>query len=72
MVGSPGEVKFTITAEAKLNTKAAKNSTPAEEETIRTDTLTQMLLVEVQYKIFMYSLFFWKFSSVTYDLEDIS
>uniref|UniRef100_A0A8C3L445 OVOS protein n=1 Tax=Chrysolophus pictus TaxID=9089 RepID=A0A8C3L445_CHRPC len=43
---SLGEVKFTITAEAKLNTKAAENSTPAEEETIRTDTLTQMLLVE--------------------------
>ncbi|XP_040504344.1 ovostatin [Gallus gallus] len=43
---SLGEVKFTITAEAKLNTKGAKNSTPPEEESIRTDTLTQTLLVE--------------------------
>jgi len=70
--GSPGEVKFTITAEAKLNTKGAKNSTPPEEESIRTDTLTQTLLVEVQFKICMYFLVLGKISSVTCDLEEIS
>ncbi|OXB71134.1 UNVERIFIED_CONTAM: hypothetical protein H355_016189, partial [Colinus virginianus] len=43
---SLGEVKFTVTAEAKLNTKAAKNSTSAEEETSHMDTLIQKLLVE--------------------------
>ncbi|NXI72843.1 OVOS protein, partial [Anseranas semipalmata] len=41
-----GEVKFTITAEAKLNTRAAGKSTSPEEETIRRDTLIQTLLVE--------------------------
>ncbi|OXB53663.1 hypothetical protein ASZ78_013716 [Callipepla squamata] len=43
---SLGEVKFTVTAEAKLNTKAAKNSTSAEEEISHMDTLIQKLLVE--------------------------
>lgn len=46
--GFPGEVKFTITAEAKLNTEGTGNSTSPEEETIRRDTLIQTLLVEVQ------------------------
>ncbi|NXD73285.1 OVOS protein, partial [Eolophus roseicapillus] len=41
-----GEVKFTITAEAKLNTGGTGNSTSPEEETIRRDTLIQTLLVE--------------------------
>ncbi|XP_009977240.1 PREDICTED: ovostatin-like, partial [Tauraco erythrolophus] len=41
-----GEVKFTITAEAKLGTTGTGNSTSPEEETIRTDTLIQTLLVE--------------------------
>ncbi|NXJ98384.1 OVOS protein, partial [Corythaixoides concolor] len=41
-----GEVKFTITAEAKLNTRGTGNSTSPEEETIRRDTLIQTLLVE--------------------------
>ncbi|KAM6093422.1 ovostatin-like [Theristicus caerulescens] len=41
-----GEVKFTITAEAKLNTRGTGNSTFPEEETIRRDTLIQTLLVE--------------------------
>ncbi|NXC13934.1 OVOS protein, partial [Corythaeola cristata] len=41
-----GEVKFTITAEAKLNTRGVGNSTSPEEETIRRDTLIQTLLVE--------------------------
>ncbi|XP_009573492.1 PREDICTED: ovostatin-like [Fulmarus glacialis] len=41
-----GEVKFTITAEAKLNTRGTGNSTCPEEETIRRDTLIQTLLVE--------------------------
>ncbi|KFO93272.1 Ovostatin, partial [Buceros rhinoceros silvestris] len=41
-----GEVKFTITAEAKLNTEGSGNSTSPEEETIRRDTLIQTLLVE--------------------------
>ncbi|NXR00630.1 OVOS protein, partial [Sagittarius serpentarius] len=41
-----GEVKFTITAEAKLNTTAHGNSTSPEEKTIRRDTLIQTLLVE--------------------------
>ncbi|NWR62658.1 OVOS protein, partial [Bucorvus abyssinicus] len=41
-----GEVKFTITAEAKLNTEGSGNSTAPEEETIRRDTLIQTLLVE--------------------------
>ncbi|XP_074966871.1 ovostatin-like [Phalacrocorax aristotelis] len=41
-----GEVKFTVTAEAKLNTRGTGNSTSPEEETIRRDTLVQTLLVE--------------------------
>ncbi|KFQ85029.1 Ovostatin, partial [Phoenicopterus ruber ruber] len=41
-----GEVKFTITAEAKLNTRGPGNSAYPEEETIRRDTLIQTLLVE--------------------------
>ncbi|KFU99308.1 Ovostatin, partial [Pterocles gutturalis] len=41
-----GEVKFTITAEAKLNTRGTGNSTSPEEETIHKDTLIQTLLVE--------------------------
>ncbi|KFQ45627.1 Ovostatin, partial [Nestor notabilis] len=41
-----GEVKFTITAEAKLNAGATGNSTFPEEETIHRDTLIQTLLVE--------------------------
>ncbi|NXE27915.1 OVOS protein, partial [Ardeotis kori] len=41
-----GEVKFTITAEAKLNTRGTENSTSPEEETIHRDTLIQTLLVE--------------------------
>ncbi|XP_059672346.1 ovostatin [Gavia stellata] len=41
-----GEVKFTITAEAKLNTSGTGNSTWPEGETIRKDTLIQTLLVE--------------------------
>ncbi|XP_075347875.1 ovostatin-like [Mycteria americana] len=41
-----GEVKFTITAEAKLNTRGTENSTSPEEETIHRDTLIQPLLVE--------------------------
>ncbi|XP_009876792.1 PREDICTED: ovostatin-like [Apaloderma vittatum] len=41
-----GEVKFIITAEAKLNTRGTGNSTSPEEETIRRDTLIQTLLVE--------------------------
>ncbi|NXG39744.1 OVOS protein, partial [Dromaius novaehollandiae] len=41
-----GEVKFTITVEAKLNARAAGNSTFPEEETIHSDTLIQSLLVE--------------------------
>ncbi|NXE84536.1 OVOS protein, partial [Cochlearius cochlearius] len=41
-----GEVKFTITAEAKLNTRGTGNSTSPEEEAIRRDTLIQTLLVE--------------------------
>ncbi|NXH78696.1 OVOS protein, partial [Hydrobates tethys] len=41
-----GEVKFTITAEAKLNSRGTGNSTWPEEETIRRDTLIQTLLVE--------------------------
>ncbi|KAM7130913.1 ovostatin-like [Ciconia maguari] len=41
-----GEVKFTITAEAKLNTRGTGNSTSPEEETIHRDTLIQPLLVE--------------------------
>ncbi|NWS77567.1 OVOS protein, partial [Crotophaga sulcirostris] len=41
-----GEVKFTITAEAKLDTRATGNHTSPEEETIRRDTLIQTLLVE--------------------------
>ncbi|KFQ60022.1 Ovostatin, partial [Pelecanus crispus] len=41
-----GEVKFTITAEAKLNTRGTGNSTSPEEETTRKDTLIQTLLVE--------------------------
>ncbi|XP_032848318.2 ovostatin isoform X1 [Tyto alba] len=41
-----GEVKFSITAEAKLDTRRTGNSTSAEEETIHKDTLIQTLLVE--------------------------
>ncbi|NXS50014.1 OVOS protein, partial [Balaeniceps rex] len=41
-----GEVNFTITAEAKLNTRGTGNSTSPEEETTRRDTLIQTLLVE--------------------------
>ncbi|XP_010573752.1 PREDICTED: ovostatin-like [Haliaeetus leucocephalus] len=41
-----GEVKFTITAEAKLNSRGTVNSTSPEEETIRRDTLIRTLLVE--------------------------
>ncbi|XP_051635860.1 ovostatin-like [Manacus candei] len=41
-----GEVKFVITAEAKLNTRGTENSTSSEEETIYRDTLIQTLLVE--------------------------
>ncbi|KAK2528121.1 ovostatin-like isoform X1 [Columba livia] len=41
-----GEVKFTITAEAKLNTIGTGSSTSSENETIHRDTLIQTLLVE--------------------------
>ncbi|NWX55663.1 OVOS protein, partial [Promerops cafer] len=41
-----GEVKFVITAEAKLNTRGSGNSTSPEEKTIYKDTLFQTLLVE--------------------------
>ncbi|KFQ32875.1 Ovostatin, partial [Mesitornis unicolor] len=41
-----GEVKFTITAEAKQNTRGTGNTTSPEEETIRRDTLIKTLLVE--------------------------
>ncbi|XP_009560763.2 ovostatin [Cuculus canorus] len=41
-----GKVKFTITAEAKLNTRTTGNSTSPEEEMIHRDTLIQNLLVE--------------------------
>ncbi|KAM3677137.1 ovostatin-like isoform 1-T2 [Ammospiza maritima maritima] len=41
-----GEVKFVITAEAKLNTRGTGNSTSPEENTIYRDTLFQTLLVE--------------------------
>ncbi|XP_071413375.1 ovostatin-like [Pithys albifrons albifrons] len=41
-----GEVKFVITAEAKLNTRGTENSTSSEEEPIYRDTLIQTLLVE--------------------------
>ncbi|XP_014795623.1 PREDICTED: ovostatin-like [Calidris pugnax] len=41
-----GEVKFTITAEAKVNTRGTGNSTSLGEETIHRDTLIQTLLVE--------------------------
>ncbi|NXB40023.1 OVOS protein, partial [Eulacestoma nigropectus] len=41
-----GEVKFVITAEAKLNTRDTGNSTSSEEKTIYRDTLFQTLLVE--------------------------
>ncbi|CAN8195481.1 unnamed protein product [Coccothraustes coccothraustes] len=41
-----GEVKFVITAEAKLNTRGPGNSTSPEENTIYRDTLFQTLLVE--------------------------
>ncbi|NXC58046.1 OVOS protein, partial [Aleadryas rufinucha] len=41
-----GEVKFVITAEAKLNTRGTGNSTSSEEKTIYRDTLFQTLLVE--------------------------
>ncbi|NXC97959.1 OVOS protein, partial [Certhia familiaris] len=41
-----GEVKFMITAEAKLNARGTGNSTSPEEKTIYKDTLFQTLLVE--------------------------
>ncbi|NXM21006.1 OVOS protein, partial [Ploceus nigricollis] len=41
-----GEVKFMITAEAKLSTRGTGNSTSPEEKTIYRDTLFQTLLVE--------------------------
>ncbi|KFP08055.1 Ovostatin, partial [Calypte anna] len=41
-----GEVKFTITAEAKLGTGGAGNGTSQEDETIHRDTLIKTLLVE--------------------------
>ncbi|NXQ06093.1 OVOS protein, partial [Vidua macroura] len=41
-----GEVKFVITAEAKLNTRETGNNTSPEEESIYRDTLFQTLLVE--------------------------
>ncbi|NXK98087.1 OVOS protein, partial [Formicarius rufipectus] len=41
-----GEVKFVITAEAKLNTRGTENIISPEEETIFRDTLIQTLLVE--------------------------
>ncbi|NXG23880.1 OVOS protein, partial [Grallaria varia] len=41
-----GEVKFVITAEAKMNTRGTEDSTSPEEETIYRDTLIQTLLVE--------------------------
>ncbi|XP_068022180.1 ovostatin-like [Melanerpes formicivorus] len=41
-----GEVKFTITAEAKLNTRDTGNGTSSEEEAVHRDTLIQTLLVE--------------------------
>ncbi|NXU52217.1 OVOS protein, partial [Turnix velox] len=41
-----GEVKFTITAEAKLNARSTKTSTSPEEETIHKDTLIKTLRVE--------------------------
>ncbi|NXO64868.1 OVOS protein, partial [Phainopepla nitens] len=41
-----GEVKFVITAEAKLNSSGTGNSTSPEEKTIYKDTLYQTLLVE--------------------------
>ncbi|XP_010399284.2 ovostatin-like [Corvus cornix cornix] len=41
-----GEVKFVITAEAKLNTRGTGNGTSSEEKTIYRDTLFQTLLVE--------------------------
>ncbi|KAF1651516.1 Ovostatin, partial [Aptenodytes patagonicus] len=41
-----GEVKFTITAEAKLDTRDTGNKISPEEETIHRDTLIQTLLVE--------------------------
>ncbi|NXH31646.1 OVOS protein, partial [Myiagra hebetior] len=41
-----GEVKFVITAEAKLDTRGTGNDTSSEEKTIYRDTLFQTLLVE--------------------------
>ncbi|NWU24736.1 OVOS protein, partial [Dyaphorophyia castanea] len=41
-----GEVKFVITAEARLNARGTRNSTSPEERTIYRDTLFQTLLVE--------------------------
>ncbi|NXD24456.1 OVOS protein, partial [Spelaeornis formosus] len=41
-----GEVKFVITAEAKLNTRDTQNSTSPEERPVYRDTLFQTLLVE--------------------------
>lgn len=46
--GFPGEVKFVITAEAKVDTEDTGNSASPEEETLYSDTLFQTLLVEVQ------------------------
>ncbi|NWW45161.1 OVOS protein, partial [Pedionomus torquatus] len=41
-----GEVKFTITAEAKLNTRGTRDSVSLEEEAIHRDTIIKTLLVE--------------------------
>ncbi|NXI50425.1 OVOS protein, partial [Chloroceryle aenea] len=41
-----GEVKFTITAEAKLETRGTGNSSSPEQETVHRDTLIRTLLVE--------------------------
>ncbi|NXD78635.1 OVOS protein, partial [Halcyon senegalensis] len=41
-----GEVKFTITAEAKLDSRHTGNSTSREQETVHRDTLIRTLLVE--------------------------
>ncbi|NXY89281.1 OVOS protein, partial [Alcedo cyanopectus] len=41
-----GQVNFTITAEAKLDTRGTGNTTSPEQETVHRDTLIQTLLVE--------------------------
>uniref|UniRef100_A0A8D2P4P5 Ovostatin n=1 Tax=Zosterops lateralis melanops TaxID=1220523 RepID=A0A8D2P4P5_ZOSLA len=50
--GFPGEVKFVITAEAKVDTEDTGNSASPEEETLYSDTLFQTLLVELTSYIF--------------------